>query len=109
MCRRSYGEASLLLVVLVTAMVFPDVAYAAGTGGGLPYESWFTTVRNSLTGPVAFTFGIVGIVGAGGTLIIGGELNAFLRTLLYIVLVMAFLVAANNVMSGLFGAGAVIA
>jgi type IV secretion system protein VirB2 len=44
---------------------------------------------------------------AGGILIFGGELNAFFRTLIFIVLVMALLVGANNIMTNLFQ-GAVI-
>jgi type IV secretion system protein TrbC len=46
---------------------------------------------------------------AGGVLIFGGELNAFFRTMIFLVLVMALLVGAQNIMSGLFGRGAVIA
>ena len=57
--------------------------------------------------PVAFTLSIVGIVVAGGILIFGGELNAFFRTLIFIVLVMALLIGAQNIMTNLFG-GAVI-
>lgn len=60
-----------------------------------------------LPAPVAFTLSIIGIVVAGGILIFGGELNAFFRTLIFIVLVMALLVGANNVMTNLFQ-GAVI-
>ena len=59
-------------------------------------------------GLVAFTFGIIGIVVAGGVLIFGGDLNGFTRSILLLVLVMALLIAANNIMSNLFGQGAVI-
>lgn len=83
------------------------VQAAVGAGGALPYESWLVNLRNSVTGPVAFTLSIVGIVVAGGILIFGGELNAFFRTLIFIVLVMALLVGANNIMTNLFQ-GAVI-
>ena len=55
-----------------------------------------------MTGPVAFTLSIVGIVVAGGILIFGGELNAFFRSLIFIVLVMALLIGANNIMTNLF-------
>jgi type IV secretion system protein VirB2 len=48
-----------------------------GAGGALPYETWLVSLRNSVTGPVAFTLSIIGIVVAGGILIFGGELNAF--------------------------------
>jgi type IV secretory pathway TrbD component/type IV secretory pathway VirB2 component (pilin) len=80
-----------------------------GTGGSLPYESWLTNLRNSVTGPVAFALAIIGIVVAGGVLIFGGDLNGFFRTLIFIVLVMALLVGAQNVMGTFFGRGAEIA
>ena len=96
------------IAVVALLILSADQAHAAvGAGGALPYETWLVNLRNSVTGPVAFTLSIVGIVVAGGILIFGGELNAFFRTLIFIVLVMALLVGANNVMSNLFQ-GAVI-
>ncbi len=65
-------------------------------------------IRNSATGPVAYAFGLIGIVVCGGTLIFGGDLNGFFRAILIIVLVMAFLVTANTVMVDLFGTSAEI-
>jgi type IV secretion system protein VirB2 len=98
---------ALLLAVFI---LLPAHAIAStGTGGSLPYEPWLTSLANSVTGPVAFTLSVVGIVVAGGVLIFGGELNAFFRTMIFLVLVMALLVGAQNIMSGLFGRGAVIA
>ena len=82
---------------------------STGTGGSLPYESWLTSLQDSVTGPVAFALSIIGIVVAGGVLIFGGELNAFFRSLIFIVLVMALLIGAKNMMSTFFGQGAVIA
>jgi type IV secretory pathway VirB2 component (pilin) len=29
---------------------------AVGAGGALPYETWLVNLRNSVTGPVAFTY-----------------------------------------------------
>ena len=71
--------------------------------------SGLNDLRASATGPVAFAFGIIGIVVAGGILIFGGDLNGFFRTMLVIVLVMALLVTANTIMSDLFGTSAEIA
>lgn len=100
-------NASLIAIAAILLLV-PDLALASvGSGGGLPYESWLVNLRNSVTGPVAFSLSIVGIVVAGGILIFGGELNAFFRSLIFIVLVMALLVGAQNIMTNLFG-GAVI-
>ncbi len=96
-----------IAVVTIFLLSADQVQAAVGAGGSLPYETWLVNLRNSVTGPVAFTLSIVGIVVAGGILIFGGELNAFFRTLIFIVLVMALLVGANNVMSNLFQ-GAVI-
>ncbi|MCO6433032.1 TrbC/VirB2 family protein [Nitrosomonas nitrosa] len=99
---------ALFILLSLSSLLFPDgVQAAVGAGGALPYESWLVNLRNSVTGPVAFTLSIVGIVVAGGILIFGGELNAFFRTLIFIVLVMALLVGANNIMTNLFQ-GAVI-
>lgn len=103
----------MILAAFIAAFVFvltPDLAHAAaGTGGGLPYESWLTKVKDSVTGPVAFAVSLIGIVVSGAVLIFGGEMNAFFRTLVFIVLVMALIVGANNLMQGLFGRGAELA
>lgn len=98
-----------VLVVLFLLAGVTDVLASAGTGGSLPYEGWLDKVRQSVTGPVAFAFAIIGIVVAGGILIFGGDLNGFFRTMLLIVLVMALLVGAQNLMTNLFGQSAVIA
>jgi len=99
-----------LVAILAFFMLAPQHAFASeGTGGSLPYESWLTNLRNSATGPVAFALSIIGIVVAGGILIFGGELNGFFRTLIFIVLVMALLVGAQNMMGTFFGRGAEIA
>ena len=91
------------VAIITLFLLSMDQAHATvGAGGALPYETWLVSLRNSVTGPVAFTLSIVGIVVAGGILIFGGELNAFFRTLIFIVLVMALLVGANNVMTNLF-------
>ena len=99
-----------LIAVLALFLLGTQPAFASeGTGGALPYESWLTNLRNSVTGPVAFALSIIGIVVAGGILIFGGELNGFFRTVIFIVLVMALLVGAQNMMGTVFGRGAEIA
>ncbi len=97
-----------LLTFFLFLLMLPEIVLASvGGGGGLPYETWLVSLRNSVTGPVAFTLSIIGIVVAGGILIFGGELNAFFRTLIFIVLVMALLIGAQNIMTNLFS-GAVV-
>jgi type IV secretion system protein VirB2 len=103
------GMQLALFALAFVVFLMPDMAFATeGTGGSLPYEGWLTNLRNSVTGPVAFTLSIVGIVIAGGVLIFGGELNAFFRTLIFLVLVMALIVGVNNMMTTFFGRGAEI-
>jgi type IV secretion system protein VirB2 len=99
-----------LALLLACLLLVPEHAYASeGTGGSLPYESWLANLRNSVTGPVAFALSLIGIVVSGGTLILGGDLNGFFRTMMFVVLVMALLVGAQNMMSSFFGRGAEIA
>ena len=102
----------LLVTALVVGVVFgyADTAYAsAGGGGGLPYESALAKLRDSATGPVGFSFSILGIVAAGGVLIFGGDVSGFFRTITMLVLVIALLVGSAGVMQTLFGQGATIA
>ena len=97
------------LIALLVLVANVDCAFASSTsGGGLPFDSWFTNIRTSVTGPFAFTASIVGIVGAGATLIFGGDMNGFLRTIIFIVLVLSFLVAAQNTLTAITGTGAEI-
>lgn len=97
------------IIILLACILLSHPAFASeGSGGSLPYEGWLTQLRNSVTGPVAFAISIIGIVVAGGVLIFGGELNGFFRTMIFIVLVMALLVGAQNMMGTFFGRGAEI-
>ena len=97
------------LIAIALLVIFVGQANAAGTAGGLPYEGWLTSLRNSVSGPVAFAVAMIGIVVSGAVLIFGGELNGFFRTLVFIVLVMALLVGANSMLSTFFGGSAEIA
>ncbi len=94
--------------LLILALSISDVHAATGAGGALPYETWLNALRTSVTGPVAFAVSIIGIVVAGGMLIFGGELNHFFRSLIFLVLVMALTVGAQNMMGTFFGQGALI-
>lgn len=98
-------------ILLAVMLVFSasDALASVGTGGDLPYESWLESLRNSVTGPVAFSLAIIGVVVAGGVLIFGGDLNGFFRTLIFLVLIMSLIIGANNIMSTFFGKGALVA
>lgn len=86
-----------------------NAAYAADTAASaLPYESWLKTIQKSMTGPVAYSVSLIGIVACGATLIFaGGEISRFMRSIIYLVMVMGLLIGANTMMTSLFN-GAVI-
>lgn len=94
-----------LTAFIILTAVFKDVL-AADTASGssvLPYETWLKTIQKSLTGPVAFSVSLIGIVSCGATLIFtGGEMGRFMRSIVYLVMVMTLLVGANTLMSSLF-------
>lgn len=81
----------------------------AGTATGLAWENPLTTITASVTGPIALAVSLIAIVVTGATLIWGGEISDFARKLILVVLVIALIVAATNILTTLFGAtGAVI-
>lgn len=93
---------SLLPIAIVLCLF--SVANAADTNSStLPYESWLRTIQKSLTGTVAFSIAMIGVVTAGATLILGGgEIGKFTRALVYIVLVMTLLTDANTLVANFF-------
>jgi type IV secretion system protein TrbC len=83
-------------------------AWASTAGGGLPWESPLTTLSNSFTGPVPTAISLLAIVAGVGVLMFGGELHFLARLLIYLVIGIATIVSAKNVMSGLGMATATI-
>ena len=65
-------------------LVFAPTIFAADTNtNSLPYEDWLKTIQKSLTGPVAFSVSLIGMVSAGASLIfMGGEMGKFMRTMI---------------------------
>lgn len=79
-------------------------AYAAQTGD-MPYESVLTQLSNSLTGPVAKSIALIGIVGSGAALIFGGEITGFLKSVIYLVLVCSLLIMGNVIVDKFSSSG----
>lgn len=73
--------------------------FVASTANALPWESPLQQIRQSISGPVAMGISIIAIVAAGSTLIWGGEINGFARTMVFIVLVVSVIVGANSIIS----------
>jgi type IV secretion system protein VirB2 len=93
----------------LTAMswVFSLQAYAAAAGG-LPWERPMTAIATSLTGPVAYAIGLIGIAIAGGAMLWGGELTEFGRRACMIGLVVSVLVFAAPLLASAFGVNAAV-
>jgi type IV secretion system protein TrbC len=95
--------------ILALCSAVPQLALAATTTGGITeWETPLTKVVTSITGPVAFGISAIGVVVSGGMLIWGGEINEFGRRIIMVVLVIALIVTATNLLSTLFGIGALV-
>jgi type IV secretory pathway VirB2 component (pilin) len=92
---------SLLVPAYIVAAV--DRALAINTTGGqqLPWETPLATLADELTGPTAGTIAIIAIFVAGLALIFGEDLGKFARTLLMIVIALAFLIGASTIVAKL--------
>lgn len=107
-----YYQAALWLaagVLLFILYLTVNPAQASETTGNtLPYEDWLRTLQQSLTGPVAFSVALIGIVCCGATLIFaGGEIGRFMRSLIYIIMVMTMLIGANSLMTRFFNGASI--
>ena len=98
-------HASLLigLSLILFGILFPELALAADDVEGLPYEDGLEKFQRSVQGPVPFAISLVGIVACGAMLIFGGEISGFMRTMIFIVLVIAVIVQAGSVVVMLGG------
>jgi len=99
----------LLLSLVIGAALWPPAAHAAAAGGGnLPWDTPLTTLKNDLTGPVAFTISLLAMVACGAALVFGGEINEFVRRIIMLVLVCAFIVGVTNLAAALGITGAIV-
>jgi type IV secretory pathway VirB2 component (pilin) len=98
------------LPLLLIAVFFHSIAaHAAAAGGGnLPWDTPLDTLKNDLTGPVAFTISLLAMVACGAALVFGGEINEFVRRIIMLVLVCAFIVGVSNLASALGITGAIV-
>jgi type IV secretion system protein VirB2 len=92
-----------LLALMAASVVLTLDAAAFATSGGtqMPWETGLSTLQNSITGPVATVISLVAIVGAGAALIFGGSIQGFMRTAVYIVLVVGLIISANNLLTAI--------
>jgi type IV secretory pathway VirB2 component (pilin) len=101
------GIRSRAIALLSLAYAFASTANAAASGT-LPWERPMTAIAMSLTGPVAYAIGLIGIAIAGGAMLWGGELTEFGRRACMIGLVVSVLVFAAPMLSSAFGVSAAL-
>src|SRR5712692_2420890 len=80
----------------------------AAAAGNLPWEKPMTAIATSLTGPVAYAIGLIGIAIAGGAMLWGDELTEFGRRACMIGLVVSVLVFAATLLASAFGVNAAV-
>jgi type IV secretion system protein TrbC len=100
LCARIAALMSLMYVFALQAQ--------ASASGTLPWEAPMTAIATSLTGPVAYAIGLIGIAIAGGAMLWGGELTEFGRRACMIGLVVSVLVFAAPMLSSAFGVTAAV-
>jgi type IV secretory pathway VirB2 component (pilin) len=93
--------------VIALAAAF-SLRVQAAAAGGLPWERPMTAIATSLTGPVAYAIGLIGIAIAGGAMLWGGELTEFGRRACMIGLVVSVLVFAAPLLASAFGVNAAV-
>jgi type IV secretory pathway VirB2 component (pilin) len=96
------------LGALIALAVAVSLRLQAAAAGGLPWERPMTAIATSLTGPVAYAIGLIGIAIAGGAMLWGGELTEFGRRACMIGLVVSVLVFAAPLLASAFGVTAAV-
>jgi len=103
--RSTFGPKLGTLLALAVAF---SLRLQAAAAGGLPWEKPMTAIATSLTGPVAYAIGLIGIAIAGGAMLWGGELTEFGRRACMIGLVVSVLVFAAPLLATAFGVNAAV-
>lgn len=96
------------VVAIAVGLWLSAMKLHAAAAGNLPWEHPMTAIATSLTGPVAYAIGLIGIAIAGGTMLWGGELTEFGRRACMIGLVISVLVFAAPLLASAFGVNAAV-
>ena len=99
---RSNLQPAVLVGLSLAALMLPGLAFATSAGTAMPWDSPLQTISQSISGPVAYVIVVLGIVVGGGTLIFGGDLNGFARSVLLVVAFGAFVLGATSIITSLF-------
>lgn len=98
-----------LAVAAISALVLvPGAAEAAAGGGSMPYSTWLTTFKASVSGEVAQMISLVVVVGGVAGWILAGQLEGLLQVLLRCGVGIAIIVGAATFITSTGSAGALL-
>jgi type IV secretion system protein VirB2 len=104
--RKLFSKLAVVFLASLMLLTLAGAAMATPTPSGsseMPWEKGLQYLQESITGPVAQAIGLIAIVAAGAALIFGGDMTGFMRTAVYIVLVLGLIMSAANLLSALNG------
>jgi len=106
---KSTAYTALAVAAVSAFLLVPGAAEAAAGGGGaMPYSTWLTTFKTSVTGEVAQIISLIVIVGGVAGWILAGQLEGLLQVLLRCGLGIAIIVGATAFITSVGSAGAVL-
>ena len=90
-------------MLLMAVVAFGGVVSAGG--GAMPWDAGLTALTQNISGPFAGFVALMAVVISGAVLIFGGELQAFGRTMFFVILVAGLILGAAQIIA-LVGGGA---
>ncbi len=102
MLRRHVQVLAPIALTVLLATAHAHAATTTGGGGALPWEGPLATFQQSIQGPVAYAISVMGVVVCGAILVFGGEIGEFVRRFIMLLLAIALLVLAGQVLSNFF-------
>ena len=93
----------LCLTCFLLALLATSVHAAPTAGGALPWDTPIDRIGDAISGPVAYLFGLGGLVVLGVRWIFGGEMGSMTRALLTTIIGLCLLVLAARFLQVLFG------
>lgn len=108
MSKSNICTALAVAAIAALALVPGAAEAAAGGGGSMPYSSWLTTFKTSVSGEVAQMISLVVVVGGVAGWILAGQLEGLLQVLLRCGMGIAIIVGAAAFITSTGSAGALI-
>lgn len=102
MLRRHLPVLAMVALAVLVVTAHAHAATTTGGGGALPWEGPLATFQQSIQGPVAYAISVMGVVVCGAILVFGGEIGEFVRRFIMLLLAIALLVLADQVLSNFF-------